>query len=61
MPHESGTRGGERTPPETTDAVLLDAVAENGRAARALCLERCLESVYRGQDHAKRSRTEDGF
>ena len=43
--HEGRCCRGEGTPPEASDAIRLDALAEQGGPAGALGLERCLQGV----------------
>ena len=48
MPDERGGCGGEGTPPETPDAIRLDAVTEDAPAAGALGLQGGFERVDGG-------------
>lgn len=54
----SGRRKG--APPETSDAVRLDALSEDGGAPGSLSLERGFEGVDGRQDHAECCGTERG-
>lgn len=51
VPHERRCRRSKGAPPETADAVRLDALAKDGSPARSLGLERGFERVDGGQDH----------
>lgn len=46
---------GEGTPPQTPDAVLLDALPKYGSPIGTLRLEGCLQSINRGKDHSETS------
>lgn len=57
MPHKRGCRGGDCSPPQTPDAVRLDALTKQVRSARALGLQGGLESVDRGEGHPEAGST----
>ena len=50
----------ERAPPETAEAVRLDALAEDGGPARSLSLKRGFESVDGREDHPEGGGAERG-
>jgi len=55
MPHESRSSSRKRTPPETTNAIALDALPEEGCSTRALHLEGRFEGINGGEYHAEGS------
>lgn len=53
MSYKCGSSGSKGTPPQTADTVLLDALAQQSRASRALGLHGGLESIDGGQGHTE--------